>query len=1192
MITHLNGLVEEMRAKIEEKDSEISSTSEDEMIITMQKEIEHLRNQNELLHKRLTSGVDIIPNLVENIISDKNSDIESLKQKLESTEKQLELYSSLNLDKSQISAIKNLKNSGTSLSEVLSILELSSPEQARRMADSVVLDHQTFLGNREKKDDTIFLSSDHVEEISSIQKEGPSDDHFLGITPLGKKNFTEMKSSDKRVHFDLSHKEKSRTEMEYLISELEELKVELKKKEEIIRSCDDKLKTLTQLEANIDFVQGKLEETQNTLKEVTDKFEKEISTREENEKDLKMELIRKKLYLEEQEKELQLLRDDAVRKDEMYLGLAKESKNLKKENETLAHKVKEYQDIEDIIVVKNKIILELEEQIAEFRNKVSIEDRLKENEEERESLKLCLDSVSKENEEKNELIVKLETDNKKLTEVIMRESENNEKLRKNLENKERQIEECEKDINRLKRQIEILENEKCNLGELIKAQKKNIVEKERELEDVEEGTRRNSEGMRNLELEVEKIKTVTVKELEKTIFQLREENSSKTMEIEDLNNKLTALKKEQECLQGVIVEKNKIIAQFKKDSELLQVNLETIQNKMQESGNIIDLGRKLRDEQMKTTELMAEIQILKAQLMSCGILDKDVMVASIEDITGKVKEELAYSAKIDSNIMNVTDNEDADELQDALSRLKLKYNELNKKLLETQDTCRLLESDLEKKKFEFESNQLEDANLIEQLRIQLEYATENEVQLEKIVESWKKQCKGLEIEISKLKAQLSNVNSRTDSTEYKNLPTKDSQELLRLTNEILELNQEVNTCTDEIKSLKKAKKELETNLRYYKDMLDLKNREIGNLEKNIEENMKKEGVLIEKLTQTNEQLQKKSKEVENSRFAIDEMDQERKTMKKHLDQLNTELRILQEEKKKPTISRNVNTSLPIADQLMNKIEEINSSVKNDRRTMDLILRLTNDNKMLKNRILELETEGINNVPFENPMNRANYLFAKCLRVESYRKALIWQKRYLISLIGSYQSTTDLGPMEKLQGQKKIRFSGIRRFRCVVYGIIATLRMKFIVRRWHSGARLAENVNSRYRNVSVPSQRSDMSELSTRPGNFQVGQPVSHSQFTQSVFRHSENIHRCSDDLGNVLDNSDSRLNMEARSAEGVRDMPWSGASPPCREKSGCKPRLSSNVSLLKAPYLLNQYAERYNKIQENLEIMLKSEPST
>ncbi|KAK9883167.1 hypothetical protein WA026_001366 [Henosepilachna vigintioctopunctata] len=883
----------------------------------------------------------------------------------------------------------------------------------------------------------------------------------------------------------------------------------------------------------------------------------------------------------------------------MYFNLAKEAKDLKKDKENLEERVKEYLETEEVMKIKNQIILELEEELGKFRSKnhedaKHLEDRIRENEGECESLKLRLDSFSKENQQKDFLIEKLEQDNKKLREIVKIETENCEKMKKDLQNKEKQLEECEKHMNRLNRQIEILNNEKTNSEEDNSVLKRVISEKNEALEMLNSKVKETHEEMTNLEDEVRELRNHTVLELEKKIRKLQEENSLKSREIVTVRDSLNKLNEELGHLQDLVIEKDRIIARFKEDSEQLQTNLESIQSKMQETGNIIDLGKKLRDEQVKNSELTEEIQLMRAELTAYKFMDKDPMEISIDEITGKMREELNYSAQLDSNIINATEDvENVGELEDTLSKLKLKYRDLSKKYAEAQENNNTLLKRIEKNRFEFNAVQLEDAKLIEQLRIHLDAATQNEADLEQSVEMWKKKCETLEIEVSKLKSRLSNTNSRTESTEYKTLPTKESQELLKLKNDLAALNSEIAKCKNEINSLKKSKKELESNLKYSKEMAELKHREIENLEKNLEEKCKRERELKEKYMESNEILQDKIKEVENSRLLIDDMDQERKTMKEQINRLNANLRLLEEERRKPPVSQN--KSFNIADQLMNKIEEINATVRNDRRTMDLILRLTNDNKLLKNKILELETSGTTNATLESPLHRANYLFSKCLRIESYRKSLIWQKNYLISILGSYQYTTDLGPVEKLQGQKKLRFSGIRKFRCFVYTIIAILRMKFIVRRWHSGARMAENVNSRYQNVSVNFQRIEVPQSSLRQSNFQVGQPVSSQQFAQSSGVRSRHVgghgFQNSLDVGTVLGSSDSRLNVESGMSDRTRDIPWSGASPPCKERSSSgRPRISQNLALLKAPQLLSQYAERYNKIQENLEILLNPNP--
>ncbi|XP_045478324.1 A-kinase anchor protein 9-like isoform X2 [Harmonia axyridis] len=1167
-ITNLSGLLEDMKQKMEDRESEASMASEDEMIITMQKEIEHLRNQNELLHKRLNTGVDIIPNLVENIISDKNSDIESLKQKLESAERQLEMYNSLNLDKSQISTLKSLKNSGTSLSEVLSIIELSSPDQARRMPDTEQDSDLINLIKRRPmlKNDTVFLPSDDVREISSIENLGGSNPHYLSITPLGKKNSTEVKSAERHVHFNISNKDSNQTEVKILIAELDKLRSELTLKDEMIKDCNEKLKTLTQLESNIDFFQSKLEETQHTLKDVTDNFQKEIENKEENEKDLRMDLVKKNMYLEEQEKELNMLREDAVRKDDMYLNLAKETKNLRKEKEVLEDKMKEFQEIEEILNVKNGAILELEKQVAVLKNKNSVEEqnleqRLRQNEEQCESLKIRLESFSRENANKDQNIAKLKSDNEKLTRIVKIETENGEKLRKDLQNRDSIIEENEKKIKRLRKEIEVLKNEKADLKMQIEISKQELLAKETEL------SGKMEEGL-----------VKTVEELEKKVLTLQLENSSKIDDLDNLNDKVRSLNEELGRYQDLVAEKDRIIARFRIDSEQLQANLKVIQNKMQENGNIIDLSKKLRDEQIKNSDLIEEIHMMKAQMMSYGMTEKDNMVASLEDIAEQVKKELDYSVEIDSNIINATE-----EIESVESNLESKYLELKERCREYQKSYKILQYELEKKRLELDTLQLEDGNLIEQLRIQLESATENELELETLAKSWKKQCQMYETEITKLKSQMSNTNSKSESTDYKNLPSKESQELIKLKKEVDSLNEQLAELKEENKGLKKRRKELENDLKYNKEMLEVKKGEVENLERKISNVSKREEELKERLHQ-------KVKEVENSRFLIDDMERERKDMKLQMDRLNANLKQLEQEAmNRPIVPSSPHPEVPVADQLMSKIEELNFAVKNDKRTMDLILRLTNDNKNLKCKILELEKHGAVNVPSENHINRSNYLFAKCLRVESYRKALIWQKNYIVYLLGAYQDTTDLAPMDRVRrGQKKLRFSGIQKFRSYVYAIISLVRMKSIVRRWHSGTRFPENVNSRYKNISSELPKAQKSG----PGNFKVGQPVSRQLF--SPLARSSGYGQFDGNSvnfsGHIITSSESRGN-ESGNLEKPDDDPWSGDSPPCRDSSKNKGRISSNLTLLRAPHLLNQYAERYGKIEENLEALLNTDPS-
>ncbi|XP_078198899.1 A-kinase anchor protein 9 isoform X12 [Callithrix jacchus] len=86
------------------------------------------------------------------------------------------------------------------------------------------------------------------------------------------------------------------------------------------------------------------------------------------------------------------------------------------------------------------------------------------------------------------------------------------------------------------------------------------------------------------------------------------------------------------------------------------------------------------------------------------------------------------------------------------------------------------------------------------------------------------------------------------------------------------------------------------------------------------------------------------------------------------------------------------------------------------------------------------------------------IYGKYLRAESFRKALIYQKKYLLLLLGGFQECEDatLALLARMGGQPAFTDlevitnhpKGFTRFRSAVRVSIAISRMKFLVRRWH------------------------------------------------------------------------------------------------------------------------------------------------
>uniref|UniRef100_A0A8C3WCN3 A-kinase anchoring protein 9 n=1 Tax=Catagonus wagneri TaxID=51154 RepID=A0A8C3WCN3_9CETA len=108
---------------------------------------------------------------------------------------------------------------------------------------------------------------------------------------------------------------------------------------------------------------------------------------------------------------------------------------------------------------------------------------------------------------------------------------------------------------------------------------------------------------------------------------------------------------------------------------------------------------------------------------------------------------------------------------------------------------------------------------------------------------------------------------------------------------------------------------------------------------------------------------------------------------------------------------------------------------------------------------ELRNEALlQNLSPESEHATIKRIYGKYLRAESFRKALIYQKKYLLLLLGGFQECEDasLALLARMGAQPAFadlevitnRPKGFTRFRSAVRVSMAISRMKFLVRRWH------------------------------------------------------------------------------------------------------------------------------------------------
>ncbi|XP_008420385.2 A-kinase anchor protein 9 isoform X4 [Poecilia reticulata] len=96
------------------------------------------------------------------------------------------------------------------------------------------------------------------------------------------------------------------------------------------------------------------------------------------------------------------------------------------------------------------------------------------------------------------------------------------------------------------------------------------------------------------------------------------------------------------------------------------------------------------------------------------------------------------------------------------------------------------------------------------------------------------------------------------------------------------------------------------------------------------------------------------------------------------------------------------------------------------------------------------------------------MYGKYLRSESFRKALIYQKKYLLLLLGGFQECEEatLSLLSKMGGRPSLsslesfsqRRRGLSRFRSAVRVSIALSRMRFLVKRWHKATGMSSTAS--------------------------------------------------------------------------------------------------------------------------------------
>lgn len=474
---------------------------------------------------------------------------------------------------------------------------------------------------------------------------------------------------------------------------------------------------------------------------------------------------------------------------------------------------------------------------------------------------------------------------------------------------------------------------------------------------------------------------------------------------------------------------------------------------------------------------------------------------SIDEITDRVEQELNYSAQLDSSIRKAIESDDVNSNHNrdgAVALLRTMCRDLemaNAKLKETLDT--------ERKKFA--SIREQDAGCIETMTQRLEAALEQESELSHLLDDERAKTaqlstkilehqferskmlssselmlaspltsprrqksidfdhevvKRLSDEIKLLKSQVEREKERSEDVEKSLVREKNRFEI-----ELSEQKSYGESMKHEIDRVIAENQELQNELDATQDRLMASARDIENLQLRIQNLQEADGYRVARSEKERNELAHHTAALQELQSKLNDVERERDLLKDRVSILQKDIERGAQRETRLTESlagvagitvQNQNSGLMLPQQqLLNKLKEMNEhlseNVRENRQLSETLQFLTDERQMLQKRVFNLEQTCCDRDELEE---KANHLFGKYLRTESFRRALVHQKRYLMIVLSTYEANEAKVLSLVNSNQPAVpKRRKITSFKSLVLVAIAIERMKYILRRWHTGKRV-------------------------------------------------------------------------------------------------------------------------------------------
>lgn len=555
--------------------------------------------------------------------------------------------------------------------------------------------------------------------------------------------------------------------------------------------------------------------------------------------------------------------------------------------------------------------------------------------------------------------------------------------------------------------------------------------------------------------------------------------------VTSIEREVATLRDEMTDTKQKLTEKLIALERLKLNHEELERQNHLLRNSLQQKDELLEtvnvdvVYEKLRDEQNKNLELMSELDRLRAIFSETDSSELQRHSENMDSRLRELKQLLEQEMQKSHALLQMRDELQAD------------FNEMKRQYDIEKDNGLKLHMILDSERKQSNSIQNQDANLIQVLRIRLNAALENEATLQDAlekekakmdhltgvqrtksfdnyimmrspIESPKKFHRSSDFEseaIGRLESEIKLLTSQKDREKERVIDMQHvlDRERERFEKDISERNDYVENLKREINRQNKDKEILENDLEIAQEKLLLQQREIENLDMQINQLQEMDSRRAVRRGKEIVESSKTATSLHGVKERLRDVEKERDSLTDTISKLRQEIeRSAQREAKLIEAQQALDGFVP--EKLMEQFREMNrvlaQHAKENHQLVETMQIMSEERRELQRKIVELEEGGAQFHPRSDLEERANHLFGKYLRTESYRKALVHQKRYLLMTLAVYEENEAraLQIMSEKGGKAKPKKKAS--FKGAVYVVIAIERMKYIVRRWQNGRRVA------------------------------------------------------------------------------------------------------------------------------------------